>query len=127
MKVPAAIIIGAAVLMFGTGSRATDLSEAEKESLILIETCIDELLEVLRDPNSLKILPGSVRVRVEEGDKVKVIGSLPAFDAGVTFKYTSNSAYYGKEDVIDRICTFRDGKLIYSKSKIPSANREIVE
>ena len=126
MKVPAATIIGAAVLMFGTGSRATDLSEAEKESWILIETCIDELLEVLRDPNSLKILPGSVRVRVEEGDKVKAIGSLPAFDAGVTFKYTSNRAY-GKEDMSDRICTFRGGKLIYSKSKIPSANREIVK
>ena len=126
MKVPAAIIIGAAVLMLGTGSMAGDLSEAEKESLILIETCIDDLLEVLRDPNFLRIHPGSVRVRVLEGDKVKAIGSLPAFDAGVTFKYTSNRAY-GKEDMSDRICTFRDGKLIYSKSKIPFANRKIVE
>ena len=125
MKLPALLIISAAVLLTGCGPRAEEKAEearkaAEEKELAqkveLVEICKNDLRVRLKDPQSLRVLSRGAKLFNDvQPPEYFSSGRLMwgEYNASAKFDYTATNSYGGRVRS-SRLCLFLDKDLIFS-------------
>ena len=108
------ILLPLITLLTGCGPSAEEKAEALK--LELLEVCKDDLRDVLKDPQSLRVLSyGSKFYDEVRPPKYFDNGELMwgETNVGLTFDYTATNSYGGRIRN-NRLCLFLDRDLVWS-------------